>query len=299
MADPLRIVGALAAVVQLGSQVATYIKAAKNATSDRLKLLSEVNATATLCQTLEDFVETDASEDSEQWKTTLETLDVPGGPIEKFRTTLSLLEKRLAVSERRPELLQSLKWPFSKTDVTETVADLERQKILFTLALTNDGLRLSHAIHEDVRGIAQGFNSTHSGIASRRAAGTGVWLLRNPVFREWEEAYRAILWCRGIPGSGKTILASLVIDTFYAARCLEPPTVVGELDPVRSKLSLGVAGIYCSYKTANTLVAMLGSIVSQHAEALVDLPQSVVSTSTSPDVSGLEAAFVDIVSSYH
>ncbi|KAJ7658211.1 ankyrin repeat-containing domain protein [Mycena polygramma] len=40
---------------------------------------------------------------------------------------------------------------------------------------------------------------------------TGQWLLTNPIFKEWQDGSGQVLWCRGIPGAGKTVLASLVI----------------------------------------------------------------------------------------
>ncbi|KAK6860606.1 hypothetical protein PG995_004242 [Apiospora arundinis] len=46
--------------------------------------------------------------------------------------------------------------------------------------------------------------------------GTGEWLLENPLFREWFDprhpSIPSLLWINGIPGAGKTVLASLVIQ---------------------------------------------------------------------------------------
>ncbi|KAJ7334613.1 hypothetical protein DFH08DRAFT_290128 [Mycena albidolilacea] len=39
-----------------------------------------------------------------------------------------------------------------------------------------------------------------------RQKGTGEWLLAHPCFQEWKSGSRRTLWCRGIPGAGKTIL---------------------------------------------------------------------------------------------
>jgi hypothetical protein len=44
-------------------------------------------------------------------------------------------------------------------------------------------------------------------------AGTGRWLLEDRLFHEWkEESTSSILWLHGIPGSGKSKLASIVIE---------------------------------------------------------------------------------------
>ncbi|KAI0550332.1 putative zinc finger protein [Xylaria curta] len=58
--------------------------------------------------------------------------------------------------------------------------------------------------------------------------GTGRWLLENMFFKEWFDprfpTIPPLLWLNGIPGAGKTILASLVVEE---ARRLDPaPTVL-------------------------------------------------------------------------
>ncbi|KGO58231.1 hypothetical protein PEX2_067410 [Penicillium expansum] len=41
----------------------------------------------------------------------------------------------------------------------------------------------------------------------------GTWLLRHELFRSWKERNKnPILWVNGIPGAGKTVLASIMID---------------------------------------------------------------------------------------
>lgn len=46
---------------------------------------------------------------------------------------------------------------------------------------------------------------------AKRQAGTGVWLLQKSVFRNWKTASNSVLWIHGKPGSGKTVLSSIVI----------------------------------------------------------------------------------------
>ncbi|KAJ7789037.1 hypothetical protein B0H14DRAFT_250421 [Mycena olivaceomarginata] len=46
-----------------------------------------------------------------------------------------------------------------------------------------------------------------------RQENTGGWILENPLFKEWEtSANDKILWCRGMPGAGKTVLASIIVN---------------------------------------------------------------------------------------
>ncbi|KAF7318687.1 Ankyrin repeat protein [Mycena chlorophos] len=37
--------------------------------------------------------------------------------------------------------------------------------------------------------------------------GTGGWFLEHPDFLDWVSGPTKLLWCAGIPGSGKTVLA--------------------------------------------------------------------------------------------
>ncbi|KAJ5899947.1 hypothetical protein N7495_004691 [Penicillium taxi] len=51
---------------------------------------------------------------------------------------------------------------------------------------------------------------------SRRQTGTGQWLLESPEFRTWVMNPKQTLFCPGIPGAGKTILTSAVIEELHA-----------------------------------------------------------------------------------
>ncbi|KAJ7835018.1 hypothetical protein B0H14DRAFT_2450271 [Mycena olivaceomarginata] len=48
-------------------------------------------------------------------------------------------------------------------------------------------------------------------IFSTRQPGTGEWFLMDEKFQAWKSSPGGVLWCQGMPGAGKTILASLVV----------------------------------------------------------------------------------------
>ncbi|KAJ7152007.1 ankyrin repeat-containing domain protein [Mycena filopes] len=56
------------------------------------------------------------------------------------------------------------------------------------------------------------FFQQHADLASARQEETGGWLTRDPCFQDWKEGLGTTLWCRGIPGAGKTVLVSMVVD---------------------------------------------------------------------------------------
>ncbi|KAJ7444039.1 ankyrin repeat domain-containing protein [Mycena latifolia] len=46
--------------------------------------------------------------------------------------------------------------------------------------------------------------------------GTGEWLLSDATFKNWKSRSRGVLWCRGIPGAGKTVLVSVAVNHLRA-----------------------------------------------------------------------------------
>ncbi len=54
----------------------------------------------------------------------------------------------------------------------------------------------------------------HLGIRESRLTDTRQWLLENPKFMAWLDDKQAsnVVWCHRIPGAGKTVISSLVID---------------------------------------------------------------------------------------
>ncbi|KAJ6545367.1 hypothetical protein B0H19DRAFT_861021, partial [Mycena capillaripes] len=77
----------------------------------------------------------------------------------------------------------------------------------------------------------------HADISRVRQKHTGGWLLADPVFKRWESGSGRTLWCRGIPGAGKTMLASMVVD---------------HLSAEYADRNVGVACIYLTHKEADT-----------------------------------------------
>lgn len=52
-------------------------------------------------------------------------------------------------------------------------------------------------------------------LRNRRAPGTGNWFLKSPEFMGWLEGTGQTLFCHGMPGAGKTFIASIVVDYLH------------------------------------------------------------------------------------
>src|SRR5947209_4514453 len=68
----------------------------------------------------------------------------------------------------------------------------------------------------------------------RRQAETGQWLLDSAEYQAWLKTSKQTLFCPGIPGAGKTILTSIVIDDL-STRFLADQNV-------------GIAYLYCNFR---------------------------------------------------
>ncbi|KAI0874241.1 hypothetical protein GGS24DRAFT_490168 [Hypoxylon argillaceum] len=56
------------------------------------------------------------------------------------------------------------------------------------------------------------FSTQKSDFLRRRQEGTGQWLLNSKEYQHWLQTKKEVLFCPGIPGAGKTILTSIVVD---------------------------------------------------------------------------------------
>jgi hypothetical protein len=56
------------------------------------------------------------------------------------------------------------------------------------------------------------YSSQQSDFIGRRQAGTGEWLLKSNEFQGWVNQNKQTLFCPGIPGAGKTIATSIVVN---------------------------------------------------------------------------------------
>ncbi|KAL8672717.1 MAG: hypothetical protein Q9168_002842 [Polycauliona sp. 1 TL-2023] len=87
--------------------------------------------------------------------------------------------------------------------------------------------------------------------------GTGQWFLESAQFERWLDTGSKNLWCYGAPGSGKTVLTSIVVDHLR--------------QQLSANVRVGVAVVYCAWNQQQILspVNLLASIWSQ---LVVDKP---------------------------
>ena len=109
------------------------------------------------------------------------------------------------------------------------------------------------------------YGPQHSDIFNRRQPGTGQWLLDSEEFQTWLNTDKQTLFCPGIPGAGKTILTSIVIDHLTSNFSTDP--------------GVGIAYLYCDFRQKHQQKPqdLLTSLLKQLSERRSTLPESVKS----------------------
>lgn len=95
--------------------------------------------------------------------------------------------------------------------------------------------------------------------------GTGSWLLESDNFRTWLSGCEKVLFCHGMPGAGKTVLTSIIINELD--------------DKYWTDNTVGTAYLYCEYKRQDDddlkPIDLLLSLLKQLTEGLNFIPRAV------------------------
>jgi hypothetical protein len=101
------------------------------------------------------------------------------------------------------------------------------------------------------------YGAMQSDMISSRCKGTGQWLLESPVFISWlNNSREKSLFCHGIPGAGKSIMASIIVEHLLT-KAIPQQTLGNEM--------IGIAFIYCRYSehARQQPVHLLSAILKQ------------------------------------
>jgi hypothetical protein len=128
------------------------------------------------------------------------------------------------------------------------------------------------------------FATQQSDFITRREPGTGQWLLESAEFQAWVKSDQQVLFCPGIPGAGKTILTSIVIDYLHAN--------------FQKDTNIGIVYLYCNFRRQEEQNAegLLASLLKQLAHGLYPLPESVKSLYDSHKKNRTRPAFNELSS---
>ncbi|KAF5556935.1 hypothetical protein FMEXI_989 [Fusarium mexicanum] len=224
MAEALGVVASAIAVIQLSKEVISacqfYIEALRSDAPTSLRtLLIEVSTLKSVLENLEFIAK------CETFTPVLQNrLAASDGPIEGCKAAMTALEKlfpkqslqsgqNASKRQKVQATFATLAWPLKQgqlaltTEVTKDIKDIkaaseeirsmlteeQRYRVCSWLATTDPS-----PIHNRSRKLYED--------------GTGSWMLRSHHWADWLASNTRCLWIHGIPGSGKTILASWLIE---------------------------------------------------------------------------------------
>ena len=243
MADPLSVVAGAIAVIQITDRVIalckTYIQGIRNAPQDLRTILVETSALKSVLENVELLVACD-----DEVSTAMEKMVGRNGPVENCRRVMQDMENLFPVMEQQTDTvrskrqklatsLEALAWPFKASKARDYLDKLMRYKsaiiATITTGIAQDVKVIKHTSDNILNAVSdsQRFafytwlehtdpSSLHQLALSRYEDGTGHWVLRTREWQDWVAGKTRALWLNGIPGSGKTVLVSHLIEELRA-----------------------------------------------------------------------------------
>ncbi|EPS39617.1 hypothetical protein H072_6587 [Dactylellina haptotyla CBS 200.50] len=270
--------GVIASVVQL-TQVTQlvltscyrFLRKVKNAVEDVNQTIHEVGQLMALLADLAIVVKN--KNDSEI--SHLKPLTGAHGPLTLALEALEKLDAKLSASIGAGQLTfrEKLKWPFESKKVAEILNTIKKQRGLIELTLAGDTnamireikLSLEETKMQEERERVLNWLRTgdptarHLQSRNRYQSGSNLWVLESVPFKSWRDSGGSTFWIHGIPGAGKTILCSTIIDHLT--------------EIVKNGNGVRMAYFYFSFNDSNTqaLEHVLRSLITQLSEYSVKL----------------------------
>jgi len=131
------------------------------------------------------------------------------------------------------------------------------------------------------------YSTQQNDFISRQQEGTGQWLLHSKQFQDWLNEGERTLFCPGIPGAGKTIITSIVVEHLNAK--------------FQNDTSIGIAYLYCDFKRREERkpADLLSSLLKQLVQEQSPVPESVKSLYERHKDKGSRPSLEEILKSLH
>jgi hypothetical protein len=211
----------------------------------------------------EESVRSASSEAFKGSKSALQDLSYPNGPLAEYSRLLSTLTQKYA---SKKSVFYRIVWANAKKDVQlllmrlshllSTIGVLlhvDQGELVRQFQLQYDHDSENARLQDALRWISTNqFRSQHVFNKSLLQAHTADWFFATPEYVQWMEQSSCTLYCPGMPGAGKSVLAAAVIDHLenrigYPAR------------------ETNLAYILCDYEIEQeqTETGLLGAIIQQ------------------------------------
>ncbi|KAF3803100.1 hypothetical protein GCG54_00011766 [Colletotrichum gloeosporioides] len=242
MAEVIGLVASIFATVQIADRVISlckrYIESIQDAPSDLRTILIETSSVKAILENVKFIIECDNGQSK-----IFDSLNGPSGPVDGCHRAMKSLEGLFRTDTTSTQGLSrskklkghalvtiaTLAWPLKESKARKLLQDVATYKDTIMLALTANtahrmrdmGQRTSQiqeAVWESKRRELFKWleesdpSSLHHRAQDNHEPGTCDWATRLPEWPEFLSGKQHCLWIHGIPGSGKTVLASQLID---------------------------------------------------------------------------------------
>lgn len=194
------------------------------------------------------------------------------GELQRILDNNSELSSEIgSVGKRIRRVWKRLKWkPEDIDELRNRISTNIRFLNVFNGQLTRDNVvkLVRHQENQEHAAILNwltpiDFVSQQNDFIARRQGGTGTWLLDSTEYQSWRAIKNQTLFCPGIPGAGKTVLTSVVVNELTTWFANDP--------------TIGIAYIYCDFRRQDeqTINDLLASLLKQLAGGQPSLPETI------------------------
>ncbi|KAH7150354.1 ankyrin repeat-containing domain protein [Dactylonectria estremocensis] len=224
MAEVIGIVSGVAGLVAFAAEITklsySLISDLKEASQNQKLYLQEVSALTDVLFRADGV----ASEAELLGLTSLRPTSLSDDLIAECHDQLSRICDDLATGIKRS------KWLFKEKELSKRIESLRRFHRIFLDFLSTHTLTIATESYRKIGEIGQrdqrdellkwlNPSEETSKPAPKPVSGTGQWLIDSERYRSWRDGNPSTLWCHGAPGSGKSVLASIV---FQDLKTFEP-----------------------------------------------------------------------------
>ncbi|OMP86961.1 Vegetative incompatibility protein HET-E-1 [Diplodia seriata] len=225
------VAASIIAVIQISGAVLNLCyeyRRLRKAPQEAKKLIHQLKSLDTLLEGVVSLLEDDETPDEKRFRA-IDYLQ-KSGELESFKASLAELERKLQL----PRKLDMLLFPLRARDVESALQEMDRFKETLGIAMGVHQIRRLNVIDENVRSIqasqrdtqqdkcmseiTKWLNSPDPGVnhdkkRNEHMDNTGEWFIAGRSIQQWKQLASSVLWLYGIPGCGKSVLSSTLINT--------------------------------------------------------------------------------------
>ncbi|KAI9760770.1 MAG: hypothetical protein M1840_002216 [Geoglossum simile] len=266
-------------VLRTTSAVVKYAQDTRHASQDRRLLAEETRILSKLLERLRDCAQT--TRPDPKWLNDRKEIVLQfEGAHEDLANALGFDMSTNTLKESAFKSVRaSAKWSLTKPEVYALLQRITRLQQYVNILLSDSQYAILERLDQKQQEVLDQeqrmliltwlsplqMTQVHQTFSNRAGEGSGKWLLMSDAFISWRKGTNKLLWCWGLPGAGKTVLASIIVNHLRRER------------DEHMKSRIGIAVIYLRYNDPEqTLDNLLGSLLRQLVQESDTIPSALL-----------------------